>query len=48
LRSRLRLYLAGFIQAYLVPGGEFSDRAVVVALLIGGLAFLAAGVVLRS
>jgi hypothetical protein len=44
----LWLYFSGFIQAFLVRGGETLDSVVVIALLTGGLGFLAAGVFLSS
>jgi hypothetical protein len=46
LTGLLWLYLSGFIQAYLVPGGETLDWVVVMALLVGSLSFLAVGVLL--
>ena len=44
----LWLYFSGFIQAFLVPGGETLDWVVVIALLLGSVSFLAVGVFLSS
>jgi hypothetical protein len=38
------LHLSEFVQAFLVPGGEFIDWLVNVLLPIGGLGFLIAGI----
>jgi len=44
----LWLYLSGFVQAFVVPGGETLDWVVVMALLVGSLSFFAAGTALMT
>jgi hypothetical protein len=43
------LHLSGFVQAFVVPGGEIIDWLVAILLPIGGLIFLIIGIaVLRG